>query len=120
MSRRFTGDECDLGELDTEFVSQHTSQCVVGFAFFGSLGDGDFEPAGVNSDNSVLPSSRLGLNGQGDAECRLFELDYQGSDSNPRKRSLPTRIIVAPSSMATSKSLLMPIESSRSERSAVN
>lgn len=61
----------------------------------------------VLADNGVAPRSGLGANRDNAALGVARDLNH---GVNPSKRTLPSRTMVAPSSTATSKSLLMPID----------
>ena len=64
-------------------------------------------------DDSLSPGTRLSVNGEQKSlgTVAKFQFHYRSQFSN---NTLPSLTIVAPSSMATSKSSLMPMESSGS------
>src|SRR5262249_9952985 len=90
--------------------TKHFLNGIVGFAVVRRRCDSDFERTILLAHNSGATRSGLGAHGQ-DAPFRVADdLDHRAIPSN---KTVPRRTKVAPSSMATSKSLLMPIDKCR-------
>lgn len=105
------GEQLDLVAFQAQGVGQNVDDSFVGPASIRGGRYGDSKRTGVLVENGVAPGAWAGADGQDRALIVRLDVDHGASPSN---RAEPTRTQVAPSSMATSKSLDMPIESSGS------
>src|SRR5205823_13531318 len=85
----------------------------VGPAVFRRHGDRDLQRAVVLADDPRLAGVRLRPDRQHIAFGMLADRDHAAPPGMVSKRTVPKRTSVAPSSTATSKSLLMPMERCR-------
>src|SRR5262245_48749498 len=103
-----TADKGNLRPLTTEEFRDQFHQRFIRAALVCRSLHGEFQHAVVLPDHAALPGSRLGTDGEnhslwvrGDHAVSFGEI--------PSNNAEPIRMRVAPSSMATSKSLVMPI-----------
>jgi hypothetical protein len=104
-------DQFELLTFDIELFRQQFDHRRIGATVFRRSRDGDFESAGLLTFDQRLASARLNSEGQDAALGVSGYCDQDAGSSVPSNSTEPSRISVAPSSMAISKSLLIPIES---------
>src|SRR5690606_15329659 len=95
----------------TEHVRQQVDDRPVRLAFLRSCGDVDPQGVGVETRQGIAASAGSGLDPDDDALRMGFQRGHRGSPSTSDE---PIRTIVAPSAIASRKSPLIPMESSRS------
>src|SRR5581483_6610354 len=98
--------QLDLRPLQLQGLGQDLDQGLVRAPLVGRCRDGDLEAPGLLADDAVAPGPRLRPHGEHAPLRMLCHLDHD----RPSKSTVPSRTCVAPSSTATSKSLLIPID----------
>src|SRR5947209_4555521 len=92
--------------------AQRFDQGLVGLAVLGGCSDRELERAIPFAHQTCFPCARLSPNRHDATLGMIVYGDHGSSPGRPSKRAVPMRDRVAPSSMATSKSLLMPMDNS--------
>src|SRR5262249_3001261 len=96
--------------LDAQLSAQDKSDGLIGSALVGWRCDGNLERPGLLPYERVPPRSRLSAHGQYTTLGVIADLNHLSLSSSPWNKTLPSRTKVAPSSTATSKSLLIPMD----------
>ena len=113
LTRSCTGNQGNLGSATSQTFGQHSSDGGIGLAFLGRRGHGHAERPGARAEDGVRAGAGLRVHGEDGSLGMSRQIEHA---STPSKSAEPTRTRVAPSSMADSKSLDMPIDSSESGR----
>lgn len=114
-----TGEKSNPGARNVKAFCEEGYERVVGSAVCGWCGQRNFDCAVVDPDDDIRPCSGMDADAQNTAVGDVA--DCYGDHHSPvvaeagywrlPKRAVPTRMHVLPSSMATTKSFDIPIES---------
>src|SRR5262249_5587931 len=103
---RLAGEQHDLAAPDAEQIAQHLDNGLIGPSILRRCRDGHLERAVAFTLNAGAFGIWLRSDGQYQSLGVVRNLDH----ATPSNRTLPSRTAVEPSSMAISKSLLIPID----------
>jgi len=110
------GEEADVSAGQAKEVGQEGDEGFVGAAIGGWGGEGDFDGSGVDAGDGVFAGAGMDADGEGAPAGQVAGEEGVGRGHGAAgwrlpKRAVPMRTQVLPSSMATAKSLDMPMES---------
>src|SRR3954468_360874 len=104
-------EDLDSRRLEPERCGEHAQDRGIGLPLLGGGRDRDAERPGMEADDRVPPGPGLGAHREDRPEGMCGQVDHGTTPSNSAE---PTRTMAAPSSIASSKSPDIPIESSAS------